>query len=146
VPSWSDGFIKEDNTAHYTGSASWSTDNGATYTDWWHNKHLHKSFCEVLSAKSHNLPRARGAALTISFAWVLNYHENPYSCGKGDGDYMVDPYCPETRYSGLTPLSLLLNIPDSYPMAENGTYTGSHTIVDADGVEKWTWNLVRQLD
>jgi hypothetical protein len=35
------------------------------------NKHLHKSFCEVLSAKSHNLPRARGAALTISFAWVL---------------------------------------------------------------------------
>jgi hypothetical protein len=35
------------------------------------DKHLNKSFCEILRAKSHNLPRARGAASTISFAWVL---------------------------------------------------------------------------
>jgi hypothetical protein len=34
-------------------------------------KHLHKSSCEVLRAKSYNLARARGAASTISFAWLL---------------------------------------------------------------------------
>ncbi|MDQ3458709.1 MAG: transposase, partial [Deinococcota bacterium] len=34
-------------------------------------KHLHKSSCEVLRAKSHNLARVRGAASTISFAWLL---------------------------------------------------------------------------
>jgi hypothetical protein len=42
-------------------------------------KHLNKSFCEILRAKSHNLPRARGAAFTISFAWVLK-HLNKSFC------------------------------------------------------------------
>jgi sugar lactone lactonase YvrE len=47
--------------------------NGIAWSPDDRTKHLNKSFCEILRAKSHNLPRARGAAFTISFAWVLMY-------------------------------------------------------------------------